>query len=116
MRKKSILIKLLYFLLVITYIGAECPRNRPLSLFNICMKTFCSKNDFETNFCKIDNEIIKTQWLKNIILIGYNGCGYVNIETYSNKDLIVEAINLSGTDKKRIFYALKQNGRNFFGN
>ena len=41
---------------------------------------------------------------------------YISIETYSNGDLIVEVADFSGTDKKRLFYALKQNGRYFFGN
>ena len=116
MRTKFILIQILYFLLAIIYINTECPRENPILYYGSCSNNFCSKNEFKTEACIIDNGIIKTQWVNNIIIIGYNGCGYVNIETFSNGDLIVEASNFSGTDKRRIFYALKQNGRNFFGN
>ena len=31
---------------------------------------YCSEDDFKNNICSINNTIVKTQWLNNIIWIG----------------------------------------------
>ena len=69
--------------------------------------------DFDEKKCEIDNEIVKTQWLNNIIWIGDKDFRYVNFATYSNGDMIVETTSNPG-NSKRMFYAIKKNGRSFF--
>ena len=76
---------------------------------------YCTEEQFKNEECKIDNEIIKIQWLNNIICIGEKSFRFINFGLYSNGDIILEITSSPGS-KKRIFYGLKQNGRIFFSN
>ena len=51
----------------------ECPRETPILISNNCSMQYCNKSDFSTGKCIIKNEIVKTQWLNNIIII----CRYI---------------------------------------
>ena len=92
---------------------AECPRDRPILISNECKMEYCSKEQFNSSYCKIDNSIIKTQWLNNIIQIGPLNYRYINFASYSNGDMVVETTAFPG-ENKRYFYGLKNDGRPFF--
>ena len=106
----------LYFYLLITPVKNECNISTPiLKSDGTCVLDYCSDEDYEQEICIISNEIIKTQWLTNIIKIGDKDCRYVNFATYSNGSMIVETTAYPG-NKYRYFYGLKSNGLPFFDN
>ena len=91
-------------------------RSEPLLLkeSNECVMKFCKEEDFKNSICIKDNDIIRTQWLNNIISFGDKNCGLTKIAQYSNGDMIaISQINL-GNSSAPYFYGLKQNGRPFF--
>ena len=116
-RKSKIYFKINFFIflqLIVIIILEDCPRKYPILLNNgECVSLNCSENEFKTNYCIINNTIIKTQWLTNIILFGDLDFRYINFVTYSNGDMVAETTSYPG-QPKRMFYGLKKNGRNFF--
>ena len=67
-----------------------------------------------SNDCFISNSTtIISQWLNNIICLGDQGLKYINIATYSNQSLIVEATS-NPDSPYRVFYGIKKNGEPFF--
>ena len=105
-------VKIFFLFQIITPVLNECDINSPMLKGTSC-DLYCSEKELKEETCKIDNEIIKTQWLNNIILIGEENYRYVNFATYLNGDMIIETTNIPGT-AKRNFYAIKNNGREFF--
>ena len=103
---------IIYFEIIIVK-SIDCPRNAPILSPEGCKMQYCSKNQFDSGKCIINNTIIKTQWLNNIIKIGGLKYRYVNIASYSNGDMVVETTCYEG-EPKRYFYGLKKNGRAFF--
>ena len=94
---------------------SECDIENPILLTNgTCVSQYCSKEDFIKNNCIIDNKIIKIQWMNNIIMIGENKFRYQNLVKFSNGDLIFETSPYIYSNRERIFYGLKKNGRYFF--
>ena len=96
-----------------TYEDTNCERETPIKRFGQCVIEYCTKEQFNSNYCQINNEIIKTQWLNNLINIEISYSRYVNFASYSNGDMILQ----SGTypsSKKRNFIGFKKNGRSFF--
>ena len=93
----------------------ECPKSEPLLVNGECKSQYCSKEQFNSSFCSINNTIMKTQWLNNIIEIGGLNYRYINFASYSNGDMIIETTSYP-EDPKRCFYGFKKNGRPFFTN
>ena len=93
----------------------ECPKNAPILFYGECKSQYCSKEQIDLNICSINNTIIKTQWLNNIIEIGGLACRYINFASYSNGDMVIETTTYP-EEPKRYFYGLKKNGRPFFKN
>ena len=89
-----------------------CEINKPFLKGASCVN-YCSELELKEKSCKIDNDIVKTQFLNNIIWIGEENYRYVNFAMFSNGDMIIETTNIPGT-KKRIFYGMKKDGREFF--
>ena len=58
---------LLYFLLLINPIKNECDKTTPILKDGFCLLKYCTEEEYKNEICKIDNKIIKTQWLNNII-------------------------------------------------
>ena len=118
-RKKSNVSKINNFLIVFTLfilikqIRNECPKDAPILKDGNCLVQYCTAEEFKKRKCIINNAIIKTQWLNNIITISDNNYRYVNIATYSNRDMIIETTS-DQYNSKRMFYGIKSNGRPFF--
>ena len=111
---KTIINAYIFFQFIVKIILGDCPKNNPILLEkSSCVSLNCSEYEFETNYCIINNTIIKTQWLTNIIVFGELNFRYINFVTYSNGDMIVETTSCPNKPK-RMFYGLKKNGRNFF--
>ena len=93
----------------------ECERENPIFKDNSCQLIYCNETEFLTNICRIDNTIVKTQWLTNIIKISKDSFMNINIASNSKGDIFIES---SPIDEKseRNFYALKSDGRPYFKN
>ena len=95
---------IIYFQIIIVK-SIDCPRNAPILSPEGCKMQYCSKNQFDSGNYIINNTIIKTQWLNNIIKIGGLKYRYVNIASYSNGDMVIETTCYEG-EPKRYFYGL----------
>ena len=74
---------------------------------------FCSETQFKNEECIINNDIIKTQWLTNIIWIGEKNSRFINFANYSNGDMVIETSSNPGNNK-RFFFGLKADGNYLF--
>ena len=110
-----IFIKLLIFSLLNNHIKASCPLERPvMNREGSCLAIPCFESQIHSGECKISNNIIKIQWLNKIIVFAENGYQFVSAATFSNGNLILEAIK-SNSDA-RFFYGLSKNGNIFIEN
>ena len=115
--------KLHYFSLILLFIkeiinedNSECPREFPLldKTTNECVLDIFNENNYI-----ISNQIIKSQWLNNIINLGEKNTWFTGMDFSSKGDLIVHAINLVRNGDlpiERYFYGIKSNGRALFYN
>ena len=108
-------IKIVIFLHLIKVILNECYRNVPIKLKNgTCVLKYCNPEEFESKECIIDNEIVKTQYLNDIIIFGEKGFMYIDFITLESKDMIIVTSSSEQENEKKIFYGLKENGEYFF--
>jgi len=92
----------------------ECDIDTPIRLSNgTCVLKYCTKEEYDSEECTINNTIIKTQFPNEIIIIGEEQFRYINFLTLSNGDMIIETSPFP-TNNKRIFFGLKKNGRYYF--
>ena len=92
----------------------DCEKEFPIKLSSgECVLQYCTKDDYESKECSINNTIIQTQFPNNIIIVGEISFRYLNFITFSNKDMVLETSSFP-TSNKRIFYGLKKNGRYYF--
>ena len=87
-------------------------RNSPLLKSTSCVDT-CSQSDMQSEICKIDNEIIKTQWLNKIIYITPQDFRYINI-ALSESNYIYIIVSSWNQKNERYFYILDNEGYGFF--
>lgn len=91
----------------------ECDIEEPIykKSSNNCILEYCTKEQFDNEECIISNEIIKKQWLNNVIIMSKsNNPIYPSIGTGTNNDLLFESTN----DKnEKIFYSLEEEGRGY---
>ena len=114
LRFKLIFIKILFFFHLFKIILNECDIDTPIKLSNdTCVLKYCTKEEYVSEECSINNTIIKTQFPNNIIIIGEEKFRYMNFVTLSNGDMIIETSPFSANNK-RIFFGLKKNGRYYF--
>ena len=109
------LINTFIFFQIIKTIISECNKTNPILTENGCELKYCTSEQFTSKQCQINNTIIKTQWLNNIIILGTNSYSYVDIVITSTNDLIIETSTYPSTGE-RIFYGIKNNGRPYFIN
>ena len=108
------IIKIISLLYLINPILAQnCPRELPILKDGNCVLEFCTKREFKNKKCVIDNQIVKTQWLNDIIWIGDKNFIYINFANNSNGDMIVETTSYPPSEK-RIFYGINWDGNPFF--
>ena len=109
-------INIIYFLLLFHFILNECDRDTPIRLKNgSCVMKYCTNDEYESKECILDNQIIKTQFLNNLMNLGEMSFRYFNFIQFSNGDLILETSSFP-PNNKRIFFGLKNNGRFYFKN
>jgi len=109
---------ILYFIFAIKLIFcSECDRNNPILYGHIhsCQLKYCTEEQFQNGECKINNEIIKTQWLTNIIQIGELNSAFINFANFSDGTMVIEVSSFPG-NARRIFFGLKPDGNYLFNN
>jgi hypothetical protein len=111
--KIQLLLQFLFLNLSIQEIQ-ECSKDTPIKYQNICSLKYCTESEFINENCILNNDIIKTQWLNNIILLGEEKFTYINFANYSNGDFVVEATPCKLIKTIRYFFGLKINGRDLF--
>ena len=93
--------------------------DRALPIFvkssNKCEMKFCEKEEFEQNICIKDNEIIRLQWLSNIIKFKTKNCRNPKIVKYQNGNIGI----LTGEQPDSIihltnYYLLDEYGKSFY--
>jgi len=89
-----------------------CPRDTPFLKNGKCFIN-CEKDEIDSNICILDNEIIKTQNLTNIIQVGPPNYHYINLITTENGDLIYSASSYPNNNY-RIFFGLNKEGKGYF--
>ena len=89
-----------------------CPRDTPFLKNGKCFIN-CEKDEIDSNICILDNEIIKTQNLTNIIQVGPPNYHYINLITTENGDLIYSASSYPNNNY-RIFFGLTKEGKGYF--
>ena len=114
---KNFYINIFLFFLLFQTVMDKCDRETPIKLKNdTCVMKYCTKDEYESDECILDNPIIKTQFPNNIIMIGDISFRYLNFLQFSNGDMIFETspFPIDPSNNKRIFYGLKNNGRYYF--
>ena len=85
-----------------------------LSSTNTCVLQYCTQEEFDNNICIKDNQIIKTQWLNNIITLGVENGRLTKTAKYKNGDMLAFSVKHPGEALYPYFYGLKENGRPLF--
>ena len=90
----------------------ECDRDIPFLKEDTCI-SYCKTEEINKGICIINNDIIKTQWLNNIIIIGGKDYIYVNVESSEANNLYYLASSFPASNE-RLFYILNNEGYGLF--
>jgi len=105
--------KIFLFLNILKYCKLYCDnKTLPFLSGGVCISA-CRLEDLRNETCILDNEIIKTQWINNIIYISENGFNYINMATTQNNDLII-LISSFPNSNTRILYGITKEGLGYF--
>ena len=109
----SVLKIIIFFILIYYSNMLECNDiNSPFEKNGICADS-CTTNEITVGTCEIKNEIIKKQWLNNIIYFAPGGYRYINIAvTESNNLYSITSANFA--TNQRYLYILNREGNGFF--
>ena len=105
-----------FFLLSILFnniLNNDCNRTNPILKDNNCQLIYCNENQFLTEDCIVNNNIIKTQWLTRINRISKENYRYINIAKNTKGDIFIETSPIT-EGSTRVFLGLKANGRPYF--
>ena len=97
---------------------SECScdeRDYPIYKNGKCQSIYCTESEFKNNICLIENEIIKTQWLNNIIVFDEYNYRFTNKVINDEGDFIL-ITSPQYYNGNRLFYILKKNGAFYFKN
>ncbi len=114
---KVILTQINIFIIIIfsliSLVLTNCDRETPINKSSVCSLVYCNESEFLSKVCTIDNSIIKTQWLTNIIKIGEKNFRYLSFITLSDGSLIFQSYPYPGINY-RVFFGIKSNGHFYF--
>ena len=95
-------------------ICSDCNYDQPIKRNNgECIEGGCSKDEFKSRICKIENDFIRKQWLTSIIHFSEKGTVYTTLATTPKGNLICISSYYSSSTIN-YFYGLKKNGRSYF--
>ena len=108
------ILKIIISLNIFYSILSDCPTESPILKDNICTSIYCSEEQFKSGECQINNTLVKTKWLNNIIKFeNTNGDNFLTINDDLSK--IVFSTTLAN-NRDRIIYALDKNQLYIFKN
>ena len=107
-------LKIIIFFKLIYYNNMlECnDTNSPFEKNGICVES-CTTNEITVGTCEIKNEIIKNQWLNNIIYFAPGGYRYINIAV-TESDNLYSITSANFATNERYLYILNREGNGFF--
>lgn len=111
----KVLMELYFFYLTIKLsIQLECDKSTPIKKQDgQCYSIYCTKEEFDNGTCTVNNTIVKTQWLNDIINVGGITYRYVNLVLSSKNDLFLQT-TANPNRNENCFYGIKSNGRSYF--
>ena len=118
--KKACIQNNLYYIIFIllqisTIKSKECEREKPIRLLNgSCVMQYCSKSQYKSKECIIENKIIKTQFPNDIIFVGEKSFPYFNFLTFSNGDLLLQTTSYPKSNKRFYNAIKKDSSENYF--
>ena len=103
---------IIIFLKIKQILLASCDYDNPILRSNSCNRG-CPPAQIEEKNCNINNTLIQTQFLNNIVLVSPGSFKYVDITTTLKGDLLIES---SSQNEKyiRYFYGLKKDGKGYY--
>ena len=82
----------------------ECDKTFPILKNNQCVSTYCTKEEFNTGECIINEPITKTKWLDNIITFeNTNGDIYLALNSDTSKFIFGTTLS---NNEERIYFGL----------
>ena len=91
----------------------SCNKTHPILKGGECLSIYCSDKEYNSSICFINNEIIKTQWLNNIMAISDINFRYNHPFLTSKGDLIIQTTSILGRPERN-FYGITNEGRYYF--
>ena len=116
----KLLVKVLFFILLINKIRSECPKDKPIFFNDSCEDRYCTKEEFDNETCIINNEIVKIQWLNSIISLEKDMINAILSINSLNNELIFISSTFESEEaeieraSKRYIYSLKSTGTEFY--
>ena len=107
MPKKLLLFKLIIISrLILNLVSIECNRSYPIFRNNECVSTYCNETQFSKGECIIDNPIIRTTWLTNIIIFENTNGEIDFFYDYRNLEKIMLKTSFSNSTE-RLYYGME---------
>lgn len=104
----------IFFILINPFILSECNFSYPIMKNNKCINTTCSKYEFNSGACVLENDIIRDQAFTSNMKFTDSNPDYIALCSTPNDNLIAVS-SLYGKTLK-YFFGLKKNGRPYFSN
>ena len=112
---KFIFLFSVFFLNIFITHCEDCEKDTPILTSTGCKMQYCTKSEFDSGDSSINNTIIKTQWLNDIILFDFDkNIRYGSFTINSKGDMIYEC-SVKNT-AIRLFYWIKRDGSFHFKN
>ena len=108
--------KLILIFQIIKYCKPTCDdKNLPFLNEGACISS-CSLEDLRDKICIIDNDIVKTQWINNIIYLSGDELNYINMAVTQKDDLLILMSSYPKSNKRAVFGITKEGIGYFNGN
>ena len=94
----------------------KCPREEPILIRNeFCSMVYCTEKEFEDGTCKINNDIIETQWINNIQRFAEGEIKNICLDYGDNGEIFLFAQEKDENDKIWLYiYGLDKNKNPIF--
>ena len=109
----KIFFELIFILKIIVSIESSCNITHPILKNEKCESIYCTNEQFNSSECKINNLIVKTQWLTSLIPISDINFRYISPVFTKNDDLIIQTTKSTGSPERN-FFGIRKNGRYYF--
>ena len=95
-------------------INGQCSKKKPILKDNKCQRVFCTKEEFNSGKCKINNNYIKAQWLNNFNKFNDDLSNNLTYEINDKGDLFLLTQKRDNLKINQYLYGFNQNGKGIF--